>query len=173
MSLSARDGTKEAPFHQRSVCGSFLQDDLSGRQGNREGFWTISQSDSKVTVVNTVPFTKCARSHEAGDDKMDARLYSGSDSSSHPARRTASSQLPRVSTMATKSQRPKGRESSLSSLNAAIGEIDHAEKISNIPPAKAAFYSARNLLTMIRVGFLPVYLCRSLANVCRTRCQIK
>ena len=67
--------------------------------------------------------------------------------------------------MTTESQRPKGREGAFSSLDAAIEAMNHAETISSIPPAKAAFGSARDLLTTIRVGFLLVYVGRLLANV--------
>jgi len=67
------------------------------------------------------------------------------------------SQLPRDSTMAAKSQRQEERENAVSSLNAAIEAVNHAENISNIPPVKAAFGSASILLSMIRVSFLLVY----------------
>jgi hypothetical protein len=56
--------------------------------------------------------------------------------------------------MTTKSQQPKGREGVLSSLNAAIEAMNHTERISSIPPAKAAFDSSRELLTTIRVSYL-------------------
>jgi len=58
--------------------------------------------------------------------------------------------------MAAKSQRPKGGDSTLSSLNEAIDALNLAE-VSSITPAKAAFGSARVLLTEIRVGFLPAH----------------
>ena len=70
----------------------------------------------------------------------------------------------------TESYRLKDQEGALSLLNAAIETMDHAEKISSIPPAKAAFNSARDLLTTIRVGYLPVNVGRLLANnIYRTR----
>jgi len=53
--------------------------------------------------------------------------------------------------MATESQRPKGRESAVSLLNAAIEAMNLAEKISSITPAKAAFGTVSVLLTMIKV----------------------
>jgi len=56
--------------------------------------------------------------------------------------------------MAAKSQRPKGRENTVSLLNAAIDAMDLAEKISSITPAKAVFATVSVLLTMIKVCFL-------------------
>jgi len=56
--------------------------------------------------------------------------------------------------MATNSQRPKGRENSVSLLNAAIDAMDLAEKISSITPAKAVFATVGVLLVMIKVCFL-------------------
>jgi hypothetical protein len=55
--------------------------------------------------------------------------------------------------MATESQRPKGREGAISTLNAAIEAMDLAEKISSITPAKAVFGTVVVLLTMIKVCF--------------------
>jgi len=70
--------------------------------------------------------------------------------------------------MAAKSQRLKGRDGALSSLDKAIGALNLAE-VSNIAPAKAAFASAGVLLVEIRVGFLPVHAGRLLDNVYRTQ----
>ena len=56
--------------------------------------------------------------------------------------------------MATKFQRPKGREGVLSLLNAAIDAVNLAKEASSITPAKAAFGAAGVLLTMIKVRFL-------------------
>ena len=56
--------------------------------------------------------------------------------------------------MTTESQRTKGREGALSSLNVAIGALNLAEEVSTITPAKAVFNSASVLLNMIRVSFL-------------------
>jgi hypothetical protein len=58
--------------------------------------------------------------------------------------------------MAAKSQRPNGRDGTLSSLNMAIDALNRAKEVTGTIPAKAAFTSAGVLLTMIRVGFLPV-----------------
>jgi len=55
--------------------------------------------------------------------------------------------------MDTKSQRPKGRDGALSSLNVVIEALNLAKEISGITPAKAAFGSVGVLLTMIRVRF--------------------
>ena len=68
-------------------------------------------------------------------------------------RRTVLSQLPPVSVMKTKSQRPKGQEGSISALEAAIEAVDFAEKTSSIPPAKTAFGSVSALLAVVRVCF--------------------
>jgi len=56
--------------------------------------------------------------------------------------------------MATKSQQPKGRNGTLSSLNVAIEALNLAKEASSITPAKAVFGSVSILLTMIRVRFL-------------------
>ena len=56
--------------------------------------------------------------------------------------------------METKSQRPNEREDAISALNAAVEDLNVAEKASSIPPAKAIFRFAIVLLTLIRVCFL-------------------
>jgi hypothetical protein len=56
--------------------------------------------------------------------------------------------------MADKSQRPKGRDGVLSSLNVAIDGLNLAKELSSITPAKAVFGSVAILLTMIKVRFL-------------------
>ena len=71
--------------------------------------------------------------------------------------------------MATKSQRPKGRDDALSSLNVAIDALNRAKEATGITPAEAAFTSATVLLIMIKVGFLPVHVGRLLTNLYRTR----
>jgi hypothetical protein len=68
-----------------------------------------------------------------------------------PSYRTAFFQLPRVSTMATKSHQPKGHDSALSTLDVIIQALTLAKDTCGIPPAQAAFGSAGILLTMIRV----------------------
>jgi len=67
--------------------------------------------------------------------------------------------------MAAKSQRPKGRDDTLSSLNGAIEAVDLVKGGSMITQAKAAFGSVVVLLSIIRVGFLLVPIDRLLANV--------
>jgi len=64
--------------------------------------------------------------------------------------------------METKLKRPKGRKGAISALNEAIEDLDPA-KISNIPPAKAAFDSVAILLTLIRVCFL--FFCNYLLQI--------
>ena len=71
--------------------------------------------------------------------------------------------------MTTKSQGSKGQDGVLSSLNTAIDALNRAEEATSVIPAKAMFTSAGVLLTMIRVGFLPVHVDRLPANVYRTR----
>jgi len=56
--------------------------------------------------------------------------------------------------MQAKSQRPKGRDGTISSLNIAIEGLNFAKEVSNITPAKAVFGSASVLLTMIKVCLL-------------------
>lgn len=50
------------------------------------------------------------------------------------------------------SQRPKGRDGVLSTLNVAIDVLNLAKDFSGVLPAKAAFGSVGILLTMIRVS---------------------
>ena len=58
-----------------------------------------------------------------------------------------------VSTMATKSQQPKGRDGVLSSLGMAIDGLNFVKEVSSITPAKTVYSSVVVLLTMIRVDF--------------------
>jgi hypothetical protein len=53
--------------------------------------------------------------------------------------------------MDAKSQRQKGRDGAISSLNVAIEVMNLAKEVSSITPAKAAFGSVSVLLTMIKV----------------------
>jgi len=70
--------------------------------------------------------------------------------------------------MTTKSQRPKGPDSALSSLNGAIEAIDLAKENSRITQAKAALGSVVIFLAVIRVSFLLVPIDQPLTNVvCR------
>jgi hypothetical protein len=69
--------------------------------------------------------------------------------------------------MDTKSQRR--RDGTLSLLNAAIKAMDLAKEVSSPTPAKAVFGSVSIILTMIRVGLLPVRRDQPQANVCRIR----
>jgi len=55
--------------------------------------------------------------------------------------------------MEAKSQRPKGRDNSLSSLNVTIEALNLAKDLCSVTPAKAAFGSVSTLLTMVRVRF--------------------
>ena len=56
--------------------------------------------------------------------------------------------------MVPPSQRPKGQDSVLSTLNVAIDILNLAKDLSGILPARAAFGSVSVLLTMIRVRVL-------------------
>lgn len=66
--------------------------------------------------------------------------------------------------MSTKPQRLKGRDAALSALNGAIEDLNLAEEISSITPAKAAFGLVSVLLSMIRVRFLSAHVGRLLPN---------
>jgi len=59
--------------------------------------------------------------------------------------------------MQANSQRPKGRDGTISSLNIAIEGLNLAKELSDITPAKAVFGSASVLLTMIKVRLLLFY----------------
>ena len=58
---------------------------------------------------------------------------------------------PPVSTMASTSQRQKGRDGALSTLDVLIQVLTIAKGACGIPPAQVAFGSAVALLAMIRV----------------------
>jgi hypothetical protein len=62
--------------------------------------------------------------------------------------------------MEAESQRPKGREGTISALNAAIEALNLAKELSSITPAKAVFGSVSVILAMIRVSFLLVFVDR-------------
>ena len=80
----------------------------------------------------------------------DRTVYQGSIPSSQPVRKLVP---PLRSAMATKPQRSKGRDGTLSSLNVAIEALNLAKEAASFTPAKAAFGSVSILLTMIRVCF--------------------
>jgi hypothetical protein len=69
--------------------------------------------------------------------------------------------------MDTKSQ--QRRDGALSLLNAAIEAMNLAKEISSPTPAKAVFGSVSIILTMIRVGLLPIRLDQPQVNECRIR----
>ena len=56
--------------------------------------------------------------------------------------------------MADKSQRPKGQDEALFTLNVVIDGLNLAKEVASITPAKAVFGSVAILLAMIRVGSL-------------------
>ena len=56
--------------------------------------------------------------------------------------------------MEAKSQRPKGRDGTISALNIAIETLNLAKEVSSITPAKAVFGSVSVILTMIKVSLL-------------------
>ena len=60
---------------------------------------------------------------------------------------------PRALAMASISQRPKGRDGALSTLDVFIQTLNLAKDTCGIPPAQAAFGAASFLLAMIRVRF--------------------
>jgi hypothetical protein len=91
---------------------------------------------------------------KACHDRAVAYLHRASDASSQPGRHAIFSQPPPpVSTMDTNTQRPKGRDGTLSTLNVTIDALNIAKDVVDIAPAKAAFGSVVALLTMIRVRF--------------------
>ena len=53
--------------------------------------------------------------------------------------------------MDAKARRPKGGDTTLSSLNMTIEALNLAKEICTITPAKAVFGSVSSLLTMVRV----------------------
>ena len=59
--------------------------------------------------------------------------------------------------MEVKSRRPKGQESTISALNAAIEALNLAKELSSITPAKAVFGSVGVILTTIKVSLLLVF----------------
>ena len=111
---------------------------------------TVLDAGDDDCLVGTLHNSTTAMSPiKVGAKKMDARLYfSGFDS--FP--RFTFSQLPRVLTMATKSQRSKGWEGDLSSLNVAIETMNHTKKTrrSKLRPALPAFFSLRSKYVSFR-----------------------
>ena len=78
-------------------------------------------------------------------------LYWASASPLQPLYLTVSSQLPLVSTMASKPRLPKGSDGLLPTLDVLIQALGVAGSTCGIPPAQIAIGSANALLTMIRV----------------------
>jgi len=115
-------------------------------------------SYSDATAVNTILSAKWVSLCDVCHDKIAARLYRGSKPPSQPSLRTLPPQLPRISTMEAKSQRPKGRENTISALNVSIEALNLAKEISSITPAKAVFGSVSVILTTIRVSH-PLVFC--------------
>jgi len=71
--------------------------------------------------------------------------------------------------MDTDAQRPRGQDTTYSSLNVTIEALNLAKDLSGIVPAKVVFGSVSSLLTMIRVCFLPLSDDRALvSHVSRT-----
>ena len=59
--------------------------------------------------------------------------------------------------MEAESQRPKGRENTISALNVVIEALNFAKELSSVTPAKAVFGSVCIILTTIKVSLLLVY----------------
>ena len=91
-----------------------------------------------------------------GTAKLDARPYQCSGSPARPLPSTATSQLPCLSTMTSKSKQPAKRESAILSLDVAIGLVNIGKEASSMTPAPAIFGVVTILLITIRVGFLPL-----------------
>jgi len=71
--------------------------------------------------------------------------------------------------MAANSQRPKGRDGTLTPLNIAIEAMNLAKEVSSVTPAKAVFGSVSILLTMVMVRFVVSYTRMLCSRVPRTR----
>jgi len=56
--------------------------------------------------------------------------------------------------MDAKSRQPKGRDNTVSALNAAIEALNLAKELVSITPAKAVFGTVSVILTTIKVSFL-------------------
>lgn len=87
----------------------------------------------------------------------------------YPVRRSSLATTPSLTMDTTKSQRPKRRDTTLSSLNAAIEATNLAKDALSMTPAKAAVGSISVILTLTRVGSLLPSVGRVLADVYRTR----
>jgi hypothetical protein len=85
--------------------------------------------------------------------QMTAHPDQSPGSSLHPKYHSGSSPSPRFSTMAStsSSQRPKGRDGALSTLDVLVQVLTLAKDTCGVPPAQVALGSAAALLTMIRV----------------------
>ena len=127
---------------------------MGGQRASKGG---NDQSIASIGGQNTFLFLSShGRLHAARCDEMAAHLREGSGPSSQPGRHAIFIQIPRASTMDTKSQPQKRQDGALSSLNAAIEAMNLAKEISSITPAKAVFGSVSVVLTMIRVRFPPL-----------------
>ena len=152
-----RPGPK--PSHQWPVGEELLNGVSNGWWWSKQRFWVIRRSrTSNATVAKIIIlFTEWVRQHEACDDKINARLCWGLGPFSQPSRHTVLSQLPQVSAMEAKSQRPEEREGIILALNAAIEAMNLAKELSSITPAGAVFGSVSVVLTMIKVSLLLVF----------------
>ena len=117
-----------------------------------------SHISSSATATSSILSPKWVSLHEACRGKIAAHLYRRSKSSSQPSPRTLPSQLPQVPTMEAESQRPKGREKTISALNVVIETLNVAKEVSSITPAKAVFGSVSVILVTIRVSPLLIFL---------------
>jgi hypothetical protein len=115
---------------------------------------TKNPEDGPIAYNSCFEIALIARGVLTRYDGQQTCLHQGSGLSSQPARSTVSSQLPRISTMSTESQRRRDRI--LSSLNAAVEAMTIAKELASVTSAKVVFSSVSAILTMIRVGFLLV-----------------
>lgn len=115
-----------------------------------------------------IHFTKPVHLHEVME-QQDGRLGLLCKVRVLPPGCTTSSDPPRVSIMATKTRRAKGRDGVSSSLDMVVESLDHAKEGTRVASAVAAFASAGVLLTIIRVGSFPVHVGRLPAHLSRTR----
>ena len=128
-------------------------------RATRENRQHESMSEVFVTAKGQGSVSRIRRCHGAN-----SKMSAGSD---HLGVRNLASQPPRVPTMEAKSQRPKGRESTISALNALIEALNLAKELSSITPAKAVFGSVSVILSAIRASSP---LISSMLTKCRPKC---
>ena len=108
-------------------------------------------------MSTALSITKRLRSHESCHDTTVVYLHWAADPLFTASREAAFSPPRSILTMVAKSQRPKGRDGTTSSLNIAIEALNLAKEAASVTPAKAVFGSVSILLTMIKVRLFLSY----------------